>query len=53
MKEQRVKREADMKKLCIILVLLSAMISMTGCNTIRGMGQDVEAVGDGIGDATR
>ena len=42
-----------MKKLCIALVLLGALYAMTGCNTIHGMGQDVRAVGNGVGDATR
>ena len=53
MKEQAVKREAGMKKLCIMLMLLGALVSVTGCNTVRGIGKDVEAVGDGIGDAVR
>ena len=28
-----------MKKLCIMLVLVGAVLSMTGCNTVRGMGR--------------
>ena len=40
-----------MKKLCMMLVLLVALLSVSGCNTIRGMGEDVEAVGDGVSDA--
>ena len=40
-----------MKKLYIMLVLLGALLSMTGCNTVRGMGEDVKAVGDGVSDA--
>ena len=42
-----------MKKLGIMLVLLGALLFMAGCNTIRGMGKDVQAVGEGVGDATR
>jgi predicted small secreted protein len=30
------------------LGLLVASVSLTGCNTIRGMGEDVEAAGSGI-----
>ena len=41
-----------MKKLCIMLVLVGALLSMTGCNTIHGMGKDVQAVGTGVGNAT-
>jgi len=37
-----------MKKLCIILVLLGALLSMMGCNTVHGVGKDVQAVGNAI-----
>ena len=40
-----------MKKLCIMLVLLGAVLSITGCNTIKGAGKDVENVGDAMKDA--
>ena len=40
-----------MKKLCILVVLLGALFSMTGCNTVKGVGQDVESVGDAMKDA--
>ena len=42
-----------MKKLGIMLVLMGALLFMTGCNTVRGMGKDVQAVGEGVGAATR
>lgn len=41
-----------MKKLLIIAMVLGALLSITACNTIHGMGKDVQAVGDGVGDAT-
>ena len=40
-----------MKKLFIIAVVLGALLSITACNTIRGAGEDVKAVGDGVSDA--
>jgi len=42
-----------MKKLCVMLVLLGALLSMTGCNTVHGVGKDVQAVGQGVSDAAR
>jgi predicted small secreted protein len=47
------RQEAGRKKLCIMFVLLGAVLSMMGCNTVRGMGKDIQAVGDGVRDATR
>ena len=46
------ERETGMKKVCAMLVLLGALLSMTGCNTAHGVGQDVENAGDAIKDAT-
>ena len=40
-----------MKKLLVIAVVMGALLSMIGCNTIHGMGKDVKAVGDGVSDA--
>lgn len=40
-----------MKKLWVIAVALGLLMSITACNTIRGMGDDVKAVGDGVSDA--
>jgi len=43
-----------MKKLytlSVMLVLMGALLSVTGCNTMRGIGQDVEAVGESVEDA--
>jgi predicted small secreted protein len=33
------------------LLVLAAVIGMTGCNTMRGMGQDIETAGDKIEDS--
>jgi predicted small secreted protein len=46
------RQEAGRKKLCIMFVLLGALLSLMGCNTVRGMGKDVQAVGDGVRDTT-
>jgi predicted small secreted protein len=33
------------------LGLLVASVGLTGCNTVRGMGEDVEAAGSGMSGA--
>ena len=35
-----------------LLVLVSLLMSLQACNTIRGAGQDVERAGEGIQKAT-
>lgn len=40
-----------MKKLFMVLVLLAAVASVTSCNTVKGMGRDIESVGDAMSDA--
>jgi predicted small secreted protein len=35
------------------LGLLVASIGLTGCNTVRGMGEDVEAAGSGMSGAAQ
>lgn len=40
-----------MKKLGIILVRLAARPSLTGCNSARGMGRDVQSVRAAVKDA--
>ena len=32
----------------IVLALVASLISPTGCNTMRGLGKDIEQVGDKI-----
>ena len=32
----------------IVLSLAASLISLTGCNTMRGLGKDIEQVGDKI-----
>ena len=32
----------------IVLVLAASLVSLAGCNTMRGLGKDIEQVGDKI-----
>jgi len=41
-----------MKKL-ISLGLITALLALTGCNTMRGIGQDIEKLGSTIEGAAR
>lgn len=41
-----------MKKIWMILVMLG-VISLTGCNTIEGAGEDIGAGGDAISDTAK
>lgn len=40
-----------MKKLIALLGLVAFTATLTGCNTFRGMGQDVERGGEKVQDA--
>ena len=40
-----------MKKLFTIFVVLSALVALTACNTVDGIGQDLEDAGDSVQDA--
>ncbi|GAB4108791.1 MAG: hypothetical protein Kow00105_16610 [Phycisphaeraceae bacterium] len=40
------------KKTLIIACLAALALNLFGCNTIHGVGQDLEAVGEGIQEAT-
>ena len=37
-----------MKKLCIVFLLLGALFSLTGCNTVRGVGKDIQGAGSAV-----
>ena len=36
-----------------IVTLLAAAFVLLGCNTVRGMGQDIQKAGEAIEDATK
>lgn len=40
-----------MKKLATGILIALTALSLTACNTIRGMGQDVERAGEAVQDA--
>lgn len=42
-----------MKALLMLLLGLSSALTLSACNTVEGVGQDVEAAGDAIGDLAR
>jgi predicted small secreted protein len=48
----RQRQEAGMKKFWVMLAVLGALLSTTACNTVRGVGEDIEDVGDAVKDAT-
>ena len=48
MMPQRNYFEVLMKRLLIAGVVLAAMMTLSACNTIRGVGQDIRSVGCGI-----
>lgn len=42
-------RDAAMKKTIVrlsLLVAIAGALAMTGCNTVKGVGRDIEAVGE-------
>jgi len=39
------------KLICLAFVILTIAISVTGCNTIEGAGEDIERTGENIQDA--
>jgi len=41
-----------MKQLCIIICVLGVHL-LSGCNTVKGMGQDLQKAGQKIEDATK
>ncbi len=44
------KNTISLRSILIIMALISAMI-VSGCNTMRGFGEDTEAVGESVQDA--
>ncbi|MGZ0656117.1 entericidin A/B family lipoprotein [Coraliomargarita sp. W4R53] len=41
-----------MKKIFSILLALSALVAMTACNTVDGLGEDIEDAGESMQDAS-
>jgi predicted small secreted protein len=40
-------------KVVLLLVAVGVVFSLYGCNTVRGIGQDIEKAGDAIQRSTR
>lgn len=40
-----------MKKFSLIAILASFLIGLAGCNTVKGVGKDVAALGNGVDHA--
>jgi len=39
------------KKICLVLLLTILVFRLAGCNTLQGMGEDIEAGGKAIQEA--
>jgi predicted small secreted protein len=39
------------RKIGLVIVLLGLLCTLFGCNTIRGMGEDIAVVGNGLAGA--
>jgi predicted small secreted protein len=44
---------SSIQKKIVLLVLLALGLSVTACNTTRGVGEDVEEAGEEIQEATK
>jgi predicted small secreted protein len=42
-----------MTRLIVALSLLMSMLALSGCNTVRGFGEDLEKAGEAISNATK
>ncbi|WP_310645086.1 entericidin A/B family lipoprotein [Limnohabitans sp.] len=42
-----------MNKLLLVILGLVAVLGLSGCNTMRGIGQDVQKAGSAIEDAAK
>jgi predicted small secreted protein len=40
-------------KRIVFLIAAAAMVALTGCNTVHGMGQDIQKAGDAISGASK
>jgi len=42
-----------MKKVLLVLAMFVVLVTLTSCNTVKGVGQDIESVGDAMSDAVQ
>lgn len=45
--------EAKMAKFTTALFLIAALFTVSACNTMHGIGRDVESAGDAVADAAK
>lgn len=38
---------------CFSVLVVSAMLTLTACNTVEGVGKDVKSAGDAVEDAAK
>ena len=50
--EGRKKSYLDMRKIIIAIGLAAMTLSTTACNTVRGVGQDLQSVANDVDEAT-
>ncbi|WP_298916651.1 entericidin A/B family lipoprotein [uncultured Algimonas sp.] len=53
MKREELKTSIDKKGLGIAGLILAATLSLAACNTVEGVGEDVESTGEAMQDAAR
>ncbi len=41
-----------MKKILSLLAFFSVLVAMTACNTVDGLGEDIESAGESMQDAS-
>ena len=42
-----------MKKIAVIVMLMAGVLALSACNTVRGVGQDIEKGGEAIQKAVK
>lgn len=42
-----------MKRIVLILACIAVTIAFSNCNTVRGVGKDIERAGEGIQNSTK
>ncbi len=51
--ETPLSKDEKMKKIALSLAALMTLVSVTACNTVEGVGEDVSATGDAVSEASR
>lgn len=51
--ETPLSKDEKMKKIALSLAALMTLASVAACNTVEGVGEDVEATGEAVSEASR